>query len=298
MRIVYFFLGIKVSGIRLNLFNKYRALIQQGNHEALTNKGFQEIAKPFLIFYKQLSYYSKHSTKYLSKDAINFRATLLNAKELEKTFFEDIPKCFGYTLSVIEKDKKLLGKFADKVQDSIKELRLCDDKLIERIKGVLESYLGLEDLSFDELKNGFINKYQGKLDHLLNPKQRTIIRRLESQIPDEKLWISSIVQILIGKTIANFNDDDELLLYESIKKEFDDLEALLDLTKDNFDVNKEVGIKYKIIGTDKRNKEKQIVLSKKDQREIKKLREKINKLVGGHSEKVIEGLYLEMLKNL
>jgi len=290
--------GIKVSGVRLNLFNKYRALIQQGSHETLTNKGFQEIAKPFLVFYKQLSNYSKHSTKYLSKDAINFRATLLNAKELEKTFFEDIPKCFGYTISIIEKDKNLLGKFADKVQDSIKELRLYDDKLIERIKGVLEFYLGLENLSFDELKNGFINKYQGKLDHLLNPKQRTIIRRLESQIPDEKLWISSIVQVLIGKTIANFNDDDELLLYESIKKEFDDLEALLDLTKDNFDVNKEVGIKYKIIGTDKRNKEKQIVLSRKDQREIKKLQEKINKLVGGYSEKVIEGLYLEMLKNL
>lgn len=290
--------GIEVSGVRLRLFNNYRTLIQKDKKEEIKNKGFQELAKPFLTFYKQLSPYTKATKINLSKKTIRFRETLLKSKELEKTFFDDIPKCFGYELKSLEKNQKSLKSFASDVQSSIRELKLNDEKLIERIKSTLANYVGLDSLDFTEIKEKLIMRYSSRINQLLTPKQRTLVKRVESPLDEEQSWLSSISQALIGKKIRNFNDQDEHLLYQELHSQFKELDALVSLSSDNIDLKKEVGIKYEIFSTDKTKKQNQIVLNKKQLEEVSKLSSDIKALMKDQDKSVIEGTLLELLKSV
>ncbi|NND23925.1 MAG: hypothetical protein HKN86_04455 [Acidimicrobiia bacterium] len=290
--------GIEVDGVRLSLFNKYRNLIQKGSSEKIKNKGFQEIAKPFLVFYKQLSTYSKHTKRNLSEETIRFREILLNAKELEKTFFEDLPICFGYDLNALEKDKKLLDAFAEKVQSSIRELRIQDDKLSERVFNYLYTYYSVDAQDFETLRNYLKDRYTSELDHLLGIKQKSLVRRIHSEIPDPKLWISSIVQAALGKPLDKINDDEELVLYDQLKKQLKNLDALLEISQLDFNNDKEIALRYDIQGSDKISKNNQIILNKKEQKQIKKLKQQVAKILDGTDEKVAEGLLIQLLKEL
>ena len=290
--------AIEVDGIRLKLFNKYRSLIQKDRKTEIKNKGFQEVAKPFLTFYKQLSTYTKTTKKNLSDKTVNFRETLLNAKELEKTFFEDIPNCFGFDLKSLEKDSKILKSFSDSVQRSIKELRLNDDKLILRIKQNIAHYIGINDEDFKLIKSKLTDRYHHRFDHLLSTQQRTLVKRIESPLDEERSWISSISQALIGKQTKNFNDQDEILLYNAINKEFKELDALVSLSGENIDPKTEIAIKYEIFGTDQIKKDNQIVLNKKQLKEVSKLKKELSTFLKNHDQSVVEGTLLEILKSI
>ena len=290
--------AIEVDGIRLSLFNKYRSIINQGSSSSIKNKGFQQIAKPFLVFYKQLSVFSKNTTKHLSKETIRFRSTLLNAKELEKTFFEDLPQCFGFSLSQLEKNKKSLDEFAKSIQAAIKQLRLQDEQLSERIFHALLNQLGQENISFNDFRIKMQARYNSEMDHLLDGKQKNLIRRIHSKIPEQSLWISSISQILIGKPLNKITDQEELILLDQIKKQFADLDALLEISSLDYDVEKEVALRYEIQGSDRKRKNNQIVLNKKDIKQINKLKKEISSIIRDQDVKVQEGLLLQLLKEL
>ena len=290
--------GIEVDGVRLSLFNKYRSLINRGSSESIKNKGFQEIAKPFLVFYKQLSAFSKQTKKHLSKETIKFRETLLNAKELEKTFFDDLPQCFGFTLGQLEKDKKSLDNFANKIQNSIKELRLQDSRLNDRVLNAFKIHLDEKELDFESIRKKMQIRYSDELDHLLDGKQKSLVRRIHSQIPESELWVSSIVQMIIGKPLNKITDQEELVLLNDIKKQFSDLDALLEITTLEYDEKKEIALRYEIQGSDKKRKNNQIVLNKREIKEINKLKKEIGNILSNHDKKVAEGLLIQLLKEI
>jgi len=290
--------GIEVDGVRLSLFNKYRTLINKGNSSSIKNKGFQEIAKPFLVFYKHLSPFSKQTTKHLSKETIKFRNTLLQAKELEKTFFEDLPQCFGYSLDQLENNKKSLDGFANNIQESIRTLRIQDELLVDRVFSALANLIGIESKSFEDLRTKMQSRYGNEMEHLLDGKQKSLVRRIHSQIPERSLWISSITQMLVGKPLNKVSDQEELLLIEEIKKQFSDLDALVEISTLKYDINKEVALRYEIQGSEKKRKNNQIVLNKKEIKEINKLKKDINVILKNHDSKVQEGLLIQLLKEM
>lgn len=290
--------GIEVNGVRLSLFNQYRTLINQGASTSIKNKGFQEIAKPFLVFYKQLSTFCKQTTKHISSNTIKFRKTLLDAKELEKTFFEDLPKCFGYSLDQLEKNKNSLDEFASSIQNSIKELRLQDELLTDRIFEALSTLIGIETNSFEDLRSKMQSRYGTGMEHLLDSKQKALVRRIQSQIPERSLWISSISQMLISKPLNKITDEEELILLNEIKKQFADLDALLEMNSLHYDAKKEVALSYQIYGSDKKKRNNQIVLNKKDLKQIDKLKKDIGKILKDQDSKIQEGLLIQLLKEM
>jgi hypothetical protein len=290
--------GIEVDGVRLSLFNKYRSIINKVSSKTIKNKGFQEVAKPFLVFYKQLSPYSKVTTKYLSKETIALRETLLNAKELEKTFFDDLPKCFGYSLRQLEKSKQALNDFATKLQAAIKELRLQDAKLSERILISIKNHFNDDNVEFEEFRAKVQKRYSKEMEHLLDPKQRSLVKRIQSQIPDSDLWVSSIVQMLIAKPLNKINDEEEVIIYDRLSKQLNDLDGLVEISKLDYNAEKEVALRYEIQGSDKKRKKNQLVLNKKELKEIGKLKKEILSLIDSHDIKVKEGLLIQMLKEI
>ena len=64
--------------MRLELFNRYRALIQKSTVESINQQSFVETIKPFLSFYKHLPPYTQN-TKRLASATLRLRNAIANA---------------------------------------------------------------------------------------------------------------------------------------------------------------------------------------------------------------------------
>ena len=105
----FFIKTFDVQGVKLDLFRRYRQLIQKDEGEAFTNRSFIETVKPFLTFYHALPAYTKH-TQQLPQDARKLREVIVTATDPEKTFFEDFPRALGYgQIDLKEFDDERLG---------------------------------------------------------------------------------------------------------------------------------------------------------------------------------------------
>ena len=83
-----------VQGVKLDLYNKYRELLQLKDVSKVNNKSLIESIRPFLVFYRELNEYTQQ-TKRLSREAISIRETIQKTQDPEKLFFEEFPKNIG-----------------------------------------------------------------------------------------------------------------------------------------------------------------------------------------------------------
>jgi ABC-type dipeptide/oligopeptide/nickel transport system ATPase subunit len=255
-----------IEGVKLDIFNSYRVFLNQDAKEKLSNETFIETIKPFLTFYRSLPEYSKN-TKRLSKEARAIRGSIVQSKDPEHTFFEAFPLALGYTVEELQSSKNKLQEYTKKLQEAIKELRTCYDGLVTRFEEfILNEFIG-EDLLFAEYKEKLQSRYTKLRRHMLLPNQRVFIQRLDSALDDRKAWLNSIVQAVVGKTLDNFTDEDEVVLYDKFKTMILDLDSLTNISKADFSDDEEVfgleissfveGVNKKLVRMPK-NKKKEI----------------------------------------
>lgn len=72
-----------IEGVKLDIFNSYRAFLNQSKESKFDNNSFIETIKPFIVFYKQLPEYSKQ-TKRLSAAALKIRQAIATSKDQKK----------------------------------------------------------------------------------------------------------------------------------------------------------------------------------------------------------------------
>jgi hypothetical protein len=234
-----------VSGIKLDLFNSYRAFLNQQSELKFDNSVFIETIKPFLQFYRGLSHYSK-TTNRLSSEAVGIRKAIALSKDPEATFFVDFPLALGFSIGTIHEDHVSLIDFASKLQASIREIRGSFDALVVRFETFLcEDVLG-QTMDFIQYKSSLQHRYSGTKRHLLLPNQRTFLLRLDSAIEDKQSWLNSLAQVLMNKTMENFEDADEILLYDRFQKMVLDLDSLSSLSKVESDDTAEEVLAVKI----------------------------------------------------
>ena len=227
-----------IEGVKLDLFNSYRIFLNQTTKEDLTNSSFIETIKPFLTFYKGLPEYSKN-TRRISKEAIEIRNAIITSKDPESTFFEDFPNALGCSVASIQSSPKKLQEFVLDLQSAIKELRSSYDELINRVDDFIKSDIVGEDVEFEAYKDILQNRFKKLRRHLLLPNQRIFIQRLDSKIDDKKAWLNSLVQALTNVTLDKIKDEEEVLIYDKFKAMILDLDSLTDLSKSDFNEDKE-----------------------------------------------------------
>lgn len=232
-----------IEGVKLDIFNSYRLLLNQNTKEKLDNQTFIETIKPFLTFYIGLPEYSKNTSR-LKKETVAIRNAIANSKDPEKSFFEDFPIALGYSIDNLQRSSETLQNYITKLHESIRELRSTYDNLLTRFEDyILEEFIG-EVLVFPEYKAKLQNRFSRLKKHLCLPHQKTFIQRLDSQIDDRNAWLSSIAQAVIGKSLDTIRDQDEILLYDNFKSLIRDLDSLSNISKVDIDDEKEdvVGI--------------------------------------------------------
>ena len=227
-----------IEGVKLDIFNSYRIFLNQHSKEKLDNQTFIETIKPFLTFYRGLSEYSRN-TKRLNKETLAIREAISNAKDPEKSFFEDFPMALGYTEQSLQKSKEKLHSYIAKLQDAIRELRTSYDGLISRFEEfILADFIG-EQLPFEEYKQKLQARFKNLKKHLCLPHQKTFIQRLDSQLNDKKAWLNSIAQAVVGKSLETIRDEEEILLYDKFKNIIHELDNLTNISPSDLDEDKE-----------------------------------------------------------
>jgi hypothetical protein len=234
-----------VAGVRLDLFNRYRIFLNQAENHHPTNKLFIQTIKPFLVFYRDLPEYSKNTNR-LHKRTMALRNVIANAKDPEKTFFEDFPTALGFTVSELQKNKKLSESFILKLQESIRELRTCYDALVDRFESYFVSdILGLKE-NFPDYKLSVKKRFKNIKAYLLLNHQKSLYNRLLSELDDRKAWLNSIVQASLGKPLNVITDEDEITLYDKIKDLVFELDNLCEISKTEIDEENEEVLKVEI----------------------------------------------------
>jgi hypothetical protein len=274
----YYIKTFDIQGIKFDLFNRYRSLINKPKEEEITSNSFIDTIRPFLTFYRNLPAYTKNTNR-LSKTTAILREAIKNAKDPEKTFFEDFPAALGYSTVKLYESDKYLSEFVDKLQACIRELRTGYEELINRIEAYLLNELGIEKIKFPEYRDIVSQRYSTIKKHLLLPHQKTFYIRLFSELDERNAWISSIVHSLIGKNLENIYDDEEELIYEKLSNIIKEFDTLCEFTNLEVNESKEVAVKIEISSTNKSFQKSIIRLPKTKIKKNKKLETEIRKLL-------------------
>jgi hypothetical protein len=229
-----------IDGVKLDIFNSYRTLLNQAVESKFDNKSFVETVKPFLTFYKQVPEYSKKTNR-LSDGAIKVRLAISQSRDPEETFFKAFPSALGVSLSSLHSDHKSFENYTAQLQSAIREIRSCFENLIGRIEEFICNEFVGQDVAFEIYKPLLQKRYENLKKHLLLSSQKTFTNRLDSALDDKRAWLSSMAQALTGKTLELFSDDDEILFYEKFRAMILDLDSLTELSKTDIDeLNEEI----------------------------------------------------------
>lgn len=233
-----------IEGVKLDIFNSYRTFLNQSTELKFDNNSFIETIKPFIVFYKQLPEYSKQ-TKRLSDSALKIRTAIATSKDPEETFFDAFPNALKISLGTLQKDKSRLQSYTTNLQSAVRELRTAYDELIKRFEVFICNEFVGKKVDFEEYKEHLQSRFKKLKKHLLLANQKTFVQRIDSALDDKKAWLNSIAQAVIGRTLENFSDEDEIMLYEKFKSTIFELDSLTNLSKGDIDeVNEEViGVK-------------------------------------------------------
>jgi translation initiation factor 1 (eIF-1/SUI1) len=219
-----------VDGIRLKLFNKYKAFLGKEEVKHLTNGDLLDVTKPFLSFYRNLNEYTRRTDK-LSTEAKALRAAIEHATDPEKTFFEDLPRALHLSLEEVSRSDEQLGRFIGFLSTAIDHLQQATPRLVER----MDAFLGEEVLStgerFPATQTALAARLDGIREHQLLNHLAPLYKRSMAPLDQSDAWISSIAEGAIGKPLSKFTDRDEEVLKERLLTMYRELFNLAELQK-------------------------------------------------------------------
>ena len=241
----FYIKAFDLSGKKLELFNKYREILNQVEQQKPTNKSFIETIKPFLTFYKSLPSYSK-TTNNLSKNALQLREAIRNATDPENSFFDNFPNALGFNVDDLIKNTSLIEDFTIELKERIQEINAVYDKLLNQIEEYINEEVLGENLSFPENKILLQKRYKKLKKEVLNPYQKVFYQRINSVLDDRKSWINFLAQACIGKSPENFSDEEIKILKYRLSDIIHELDNLTDLSEADINTEKEEVIKLEI----------------------------------------------------
>ena len=242
----YYIKAFDIQGIKFDLFNRYRLLINKSREEKISNQSFIDTIRPFLTFYRSLPDYSKN-TKRLTPESLALRNAIANSKDPEKTFFEDFPNSLGYSSIKLYESETQLEKYTLQLQECIREIRTAYYELLNRIEHrLLEINFDLENIEFPIYKEKLINRYASIKRYLMLPHQKTFYQRMVSPLDDRTSWLNSVINSLIGKNLENISDDEEEIIADKFANIFKEFDNLTDFANLEVNENKEEAIRFEI----------------------------------------------------
>jgi DNA helicase HerA-like ATPase/ribosomal protein S15P/S13E len=284
-----------VAGVRIDMFNRYRELLQLPKKERTDNEAFVQTIVPFIRFYKELPPYAQRSRR-ISQESQKIRKALVDADDPERLFFEDFPAALGFDLVQLNRNPALLSEFTNALQNTIRELRSAYEQLLVRFEGVINS-LWATDYEFADYKAHLRSRYgSGLKEYLLLPYQKTFYNRILSPLEDRRSWLSSVAQTIIGKPLEQSSDEDELRLFDRFLELIRELDNLNDINKRASATAGDVTFKVEITFPGQSVRQQVITLPEKQSAKYKQVHEDIASLLEGEQRFLKIAILAELLK--
>ena len=284
--------AFEVDGVRLDFFNQYRRFVNLGDEFNITTQSFIETIKPFLLFYKRLNDYTKHTRKFSHKSTMRFRDILATAKDPEKAFFEDLPDALGFTKKT--KSDTDIEEYGNVIQKAIRELRSCYSQLIDRLEIRLVDGLGLESADYNEYVEEIRQRLANVKTHLLTAKQKEFYQHVMAEYDNRTLWYQSICYPILEHKLESLRDEEEDKLADDLVFLFRECEKYADISKKALS-DSDIAYSFDMVtnsGTSIRTQT--YILPEKDKKRVSELEAKINAILSGNSNAEICAL-LEIL---
>jgi len=132
---------------------------------------------------------------------------------------------------------------------------------------------------------------------MLLANQKVFIQRIDSALDDKKAWLNSIVQAISGKSLENFSDEDEKMLWERFKSMILELDSLTNISKVDIDEANEDVIGVKIDTFFSKINPKIVRVPKKKAGEIEHIKNELKKKLS-HDKTSNIAAVLNLLKEL
>ncbi len=233
------------DGIKTAFFNQYRKFIHAGAESGIKGDKFIETIRPFFFFYSRLNDYARHTRKFDHSTTLRFRDVLADAKDPEKTFFEDLPQALGYRKETLN-DETFVAGYCALIQQAVRELRSCYAELINRLERQLVDRLGLQSQHYAE----YIVEIRERLSHikeqLLSDKQLDFYRHAMTTFDDRTEWFQSISYAALDQPLERLRDEQEEQLADNIVFLFKECEKCCVLSE---------AMDYRITENDKKESE-------------------------------------------
>ena len=206
-----------VSGLKVNLLEGYKELVQVGDNELGHKSTFNSIFGNFWRFYKGLNDYTIN-TKRLSPKAISLREAIKNAKDPEEALFNQFPNALGFHSVSIKDDDEILKTYIYHIQDAIREIRSAYDVLLDRIEEKIIHSFCCETSEFESYKLEIQSRLNSVNLSLLGTEQSVFYKRLISPLDDRASWLKSVADAALGKSIDKMIDEEEVLLVTNLEE--------------------------------------------------------------------------------
>lgn len=205
-----------VTGLKINVLESYKELVQASSDEQGTSSTFLSIFGNFLRFYRGLNGYAIN-TKKISPKAIRLREAIKNAKDPEDALFNQFPSALEFHSISISDDEEILKSYTAHVEQAIREIRTAFDDLIDRVEQKIIDSFVCESKDFKEYKKEINSRLTSINRSLLGAQQSVFYTRLISPLDDRASWIKSVADAALGKSIDKMIDEEELLLNTNLQ---------------------------------------------------------------------------------
>lgn len=221
--------ALNVTGVKLEFFKKYTSFLRQGENVKFNSKSFIQTFKPYLQFYRSLDTYAKTTYKFDNPSTAKFRDALANAKDPEKTFFEELPVALGYKEDGLLKNEEFASQYDKLIKEAVYELRVCYDNFISRIENQVKGQLAIVG-EFEEYKPLLEKRYADVKASLLPPKSRIFFERVIAPSANRREFFEKICNVIFDKRLDQTTDSEEDILIDKLLFLFRELERYTDVS--------------------------------------------------------------------
>lgn len=269
-----------VSGIKLELFNKYREFLNKERGENITSNSLMDTIRPFFNFYKGLNKYAKNTRKFDYDATAKFRDILATAKDPCKAFLEDIPSALGYNDF---HNEDFAAQYLQLIKTAVHELVICYDLFIDRIEDTVVEYLGLPR-DYVEYKKILVQRYSSINKGLLTAKSKSFLDRVLAPSENKREFYEKIGLVVFDRKIESIEDKEEALFLSNLTHLFGELERYTAFNEINNEID-EVAFNFEL-ATSKGNfkSSRTYRLPKTKLAEVEKIENKMQTLLSGNDE--------------
>lgn len=269
-----------VSGIKLELFNKYREFLNKERGETITSNSLMDTIRPFFNFYNGLNKYAKTTRKFDYDVTAKFRDVLATAKDPCKAFLEDIPAALGYNDF---HNEEFATQYLQLIKTAVHELVICYDLFIDRIEETVVGYLGLPH-DYIEYKDVLVRRYSSINKGLLTAKSKSFLDRVLTPSDNKREFYEKIGLVVFDRKIETIEDKEEALFLSNLTHLFGELERYTAFNEINNETD-EVAFNFEL-ATSKGDfkSSKTYRLPKAKVSEAEKIESKVRTLLSGNNE--------------